>query len=58
MHNFADVFSSGWEPFRAILGSKSDAKSIEKKRLKLRAPKGKPRGQPAELRHHGRGVVI
>ena len=38
------VFRSFWEPFGKNLGSKSDAKIIGKKRLKLRAPQGNPKG--------------
>ena len=45
VQDFGHVFSSFWEPFGEILRSRNDAKIIGKKRLKLRAPKGKPRGQ-------------
>ena len=44
VQDFGHVFRSFVEPFGAILGSKSDAKIIGKKRLKLRAPQGNPKG--------------
>ena len=44
VHNFGHVFRLVWEPFGEILGSKSGAKIIGKKHLKLRAPQGNPKG--------------
>ena len=44
VQEFGHVFRSFWEPFGEMLGSKSDAKIIGKKRLKLRAPQGNPKG--------------